>query len=88
MEKKTKRANTRQDQRRRNAIRGAAWSTLVQILAALVLLWLRAGAGEFVSRVLLLAAVIDLVTIPPVWFSLRERLREIEGGEEEDASQY
>lgn len=63
-------------------------STVVQALAAAVLLWLRGGAGEFVSRLLLLAAVINLVTIPPVWVSLRERLREIEEGEEEDASQY
>lgn len=88
MEKKTKQANTKQVQRRRNAIRGAAWSTAVQLLTAFMLFWLRAGAGEFVSRLLLLCAVFSLITIPPVWVALRERLREIEGGEEEDASQY
>lgn len=83
-----KRANTDRAARRKNAIQGAVSSTVVQALAAAVLLWLRGGAGEFVSRLLLLAAVINLVTIPPVWVSLRERLREIEEGEEEDASQY
>ncbi len=88
MGKKTKRANTKQALRRRNAIRGAAWSTAMQILAAFMLFWLRAGAGEFVSRLLLIGAVFSLIMIPPVWFALRERLREIKGGEEEDASQY
>ena len=88
MEKKTKPANTRQASRRRNAIKGAVLSTAAQVLTAAVLLWLRGPAGGLASGLLLLAAALNLITIPPLWFALRERLREIEGGEEEDASQY
>ena len=84
-------ANTDGQTRRwREAFRSAAVSTLTQAAGAAVLLWLRQGLppGGFAARLALLAAALELLTLPLVWLSLRTRLREIAGGEEEDASQY
>lgn len=81
-------ADTRQEARRRNAVRGAVSSAAFQIAAAMILLWLRAGTSGFLADLLLLIAAADVVTVIPMWLSLRERLKEIEGGEEEEASQY
>lgn len=83
-----KRANTNQAARKRNAVLGAVSSTVGKLLFAIVLLWLRGSAGAFISRLLLIMAVGNLLSVPFVWVVLRERLREIEKGEEEDASQY
>lgn len=89
MEKKKKPANTdSQARRRKNAVQGAAVSTVTQLLSAAVLLWLRAGTTGFLSKLALILALVDVVTVIPVWVVLRARLREIEKGEEEDASQY
>ena len=89
MEKKRKPAATEaQAARRKNAIQGAAASTAAQLFSAAVLLWLRAGSSGIFSRLALLIALLDLVIILPLWAALWLRLREIEKGEEEDASQY
>lgn len=94
--RKTKPKNTdegrqaRQAQRRRNAVWSAVVSTGMQLLTALALLWLRTGLNPagFAAKLLLLAAVLDLGSILPVWILLRARLKEIQGGEEDAASQY
>ena len=83
MEKKKKPANTdSQARRRKNAVQGAAVSTVTQLLSAAVLLWLRAGTTGFLSKLALILALVDVVTVIPVWVVLRARLREIEKGEE------
>ena len=76
--------------RRKNAMWGAVMSTLFQLLSALLLLWLRSGLepAGFLSKLLLFFAVLDLGSIIPVWISLKQRLTEIKGGEEDAAAQY
>lgn len=81
---------TAQERRRREAWRSAAAATLLRLAAAAVLLWLRAGLDPagFWARALLVISVLDLGTVVPVWILLRQRLKEIEGGEEDAAAQY
>lgn len=79
-----------QDVRRKNAILGAASSTLLRTAAAIVLLWLRAGLdpSRLAAKAFLIAMVLDLGSIPFIWISLKIRLKEIQGGEEDAAAQY
>lgn len=79
-----------QMRRRKNAVWGAVFSTLYRILAAGVLIWLRAGLEpeRFTAKLALLFIVLDLGSILPIWISLRARLKEIQGGEEDAAAQY
>ncbi len=79
-----------QAKRRRDAWQSAVTATLLRLLAAVLLLWLRTrcragGLGEAVTG---LIAVLELGTIVPVWILLKQRLKEIEGGEEDAAAQY
>ena len=80
----------RQAQRRKSAILSAVLSTLFRLLAAWALLWMRTSTtpSGFVSKLLLLVAVLDLGSVLPIWISLRTRLKEIQGGEEDAAAQY
>ena len=64
----------RQALRRKSAIQSAVFSTVVQLAAAALLFWAHRNTGS--------AAVIGVV------LALRQRLREIDGGEEDDAAQY
>ena len=79
-----------QVRRRKNAILGAASSTLLRLTVVALLLWLRASLDPagFASKLLLVILVLDLGSIPLIWVSLRARLKEIQGGEEDAASQY
>ena len=81
---------SRQAQRRKNAVWGAVASSVLRMLTAWACLWMRSGAsaGGFVSKLLLIVIVLDLGSILPIWISLRTRLKEIEGGEEDAAAQY
>ena len=80
-------ANTK---RRRDALRGALTATVVQVLTAAVLLWVRlqGDVPGFVALLLLVLAIIDLGAIVPIWINLRISLKEIEGGEEDAAAEY
>ena len=80
-------ANTK---RRRDALRGAVTSTVVQVFTAAVLLWarLQGGVPGVVSLLLLVLAIADLGAIVPIWISFYKRLKEIQGGEEDAAAQY
>ena len=65
-------------------------TTLLRLATGALLLSLRwyyqmAGVA---SAVMLIAALLDLGSILPVWILLRQRLKEIEGGEEDAAAQY
>ena len=80
-------ANTK---RRRDALRGAVTSTVVQVFTAAVLLWarLQGGVPGVVSLLLLVLAIPDLGAIVPIWINFRTTLKEIEGGEEDAAAEY
>ena len=79
-----------QARRRREAWQSALSATVLRLAGAAVLLWLRAAlASESLwSRLLLLCAALDLGTVVPVWILLKQRLKEIEGGEEDEAAKY
>ncbi len=84
-------ANTEsQLRRRKNALLGALSSTAARLTAAVLVLWLHAGADPagLLSRLLLIILVLDLGSIPFIWISLKTRLKEIQGGEEDAAAQY
>ena len=71
---------------KKDARKGAAFFALVQLAMALLLLWGRSQlAGleglDWLRLLLLILAVGDLVTIPAVWIVLKQRMKEIEGGE-------
>ena len=79
-----------QRQRRKNAVWGAVMSRFFRLLSAAALLWLRASLDPagFVSKLMLIIIVLDLGSVPLIWISLRTRLKEIQGGEEDAAAQY
>lgn len=77
-----------QRKRRRDAFQSAAVSTLLLVLSAGVLLFLRSQTEGFGSAVLLILSVLELGMVIPVWILLKTRLKEIEGGEEDAAAQY
>ena len=83
------RANTN-SARRKNAILGALSSTLLRLTTVVILLWLRSSLdpGAFAAKVLLLLIVLGIGSIPFIWISLKTRLKEIQGGEEDAAAQY
>ena len=76
---------------KKDARKGAAFFALVQLAMALLLLWGRsqlAGLEGLDWLRLLILAVGDLVTIPAVWIVLKQRMKEIEGGELDAARKY
>ena len=75
-----------QRQRRKNAVWGAVMSSFFRLLSAAALLWLRASLDPagFVSKLMLIIIVLDLGSVPLIWISLRTRLKEIQGGEEDE----
>ena len=75
--------------RRAGAIRGAVTGIAVRLLAAAVLVWIRRGMPDGVLPVLFLALIlVELGSIVPTIVVLKQRLNEIEGGEEDAAAQY
>ena len=86
------RENTERDRRarKRGAVRGAALFLALQALTAALLLWCRAllPGGGFLSALLLLLAAADLLPVIPTAVVLRQRMKEIEGGELDAARKY
>ena len=79
-----------QKQRRRDAWKSAIIATVWMLLSASILLLLRhfyVPEGIW-SAVMLIAGLLELGMIVPVWILLKIRLKEIEGGEEDAAAQY
>ena len=76
--------------RRKNAILGALFSTVVRLTTAAALLWMHWGRdpASLIDKVLVILMVLALGSIPFIWISLKTRLKEIQGGEEDAASQY
>lgn len=81
--------NTDQRTRRASAICGALTGIAARLLAAAVLLWVRRNMPDGVLSTLLLALIlVELGSIIPTIVVLKQRLNEIEGGEEDAAAQY
>lgn len=80
----------RKQARRKSAIGGAVFYTLLRLVTVGVLLWARASldAAGFLAKLLLVFILLDIGSILPIWISLKARLKEIEGGEEDAAAQY
>ena len=86
-------SNTNEDaqkQRRWDAWKSAVIATVWMLLSASMLLLLRHFyvPEGFWSAVMLIAGLLELGMIVPVWILLKTRLKEIEGGEEDAAAQY
>ena len=74
---------------KRAAVRSVVVSTLLLLMMVAALLWLRTmGSPDWLSGLLLLLAVADLITIPFTFTALWQRVREIEKGELEEAKKY
>lgn len=74
---------------RRDAVRGTLMFAGGQLLSVLVLLWLRGlSKTGWLDTLLLVLAVLDLAVIPFSAVVLRQRLREIERGELDEARKY
>ena len=82
--------NTKQQQRRRQAMLSALWSSCGLLLSAGAMLWLRRvfRPQGMLSFLLLGFAAGDILLLIPLAVSLRSRLKEIQGGEEDEACQY
>ena len=74
---------------KRAAVRSAVLSTLFQVMAAGALLYLRTlSPPDWLGGLLLILAVSDLAAIPFTFAVLRQRVREIEKGELDEARKY
>ena len=74
---------------RRDAVRVTLMFVGGQLLSVLVLLWLRGlSKTGWLDTLLLVLAVLDLAVIPFSAVVLRQRLREIERGELDEARKY
>ncbi len=74
---------------KRAAVRSAVLSTLFQVMAAGALLYLRTlSPPDWLGGLMLILAVSDLAAIPFTFAVLRQRVREIEGGELDEARKY
>ena len=78
------------DPKKRDALKGACFYTLLCLAAPGLMLYLRRRycLEGFLSALLLIVSLLDLGLIAPVWISFKERIKEIEGGEEDAAAEY
>lgn len=86
---KRMRKNTKAD-KKRDALKGAILYTLLGVASAGVLLylWWRYSLAGVAGTLVLLVLLLDLGLIIPVWKVFQERIKEIEGGEEDAAAEY
>lgn len=81
--------NTDRREEKRAAVRSVVLNVLFQLLAAGTLLYLRSLARtDWLRALALFLAIADLVTIPFTFAVLRQRVREIEKGELDEARKY
>lgn len=78
------------ERRKRQAVLSALVNGCWLLLSAGVVLWLRQlfRPQGILSVLLAVAAGADILMLLPLAVSLRQRLKEIEGGEEDEARQY
>ncbi len=79
-----------QKKRRKDAYQSTITSSIIFLITGIILLVLRGHyhIDGFWGTVLLIIAVLELGMLIPIWILLRTRLKEIEGGEEDAATQY
>ena len=77
-------------QKRHDALKSVWLYTLLCGGSGAMLLYLRIkySLDGFWGTLVLLSSLLDLGLIVPVWISFKERLKEIEGGEEDAAAEY
>lgn len=82
--------NEAQKKRRKDAYQSTIICSIMFVLSASALLVLRwyYQLDDFWGTVLLIFAILELVMLIPIWILLKSRLKEIEGGEEDVATQY
>ena len=78
------------ERRKRQAVLSALVNGCWLLLSAGVVLWLQQlfRPQGILSVLLAVAAGADILMLLPLAVSLRQRLKEIEGGEEDEARQY
>ncbi|MBU5625942.1 hypothetical protein KQI82_03185 [Oscillibacter sp. MSJ-2] len=76
--------------RRRQAVLSTLINGFLLLFSAFVLLIVRGrfDLGGFLSGLLVFFAAVNTICILPLAYSLRERLQEIQGGEEDEACHY
>ena len=79
-----------QCRRKKEALQSAAASSFWLGIcgAGLLILSRRFAAGTLVRAILAIVSLLELGMLIPVWILYKTRLKEIEGGEEDAASQY
>ena len=79
-----------QTKRRKEAFQSAFVSSIMLLSASLIKLGLRwhYQMDDFWGALLLIFAILELAMLIPIWILLKTRLKEIEGGEEDVATQY
>ena len=79
-----------QSKRRKAAFQSAIISSLMLLLASLTKLGLRwyYQMNDFWGALLHIFAILELAMLVPIWILLSTRLKDIEGGEEDVATQY
>ena len=79
-----------QAERRKVAIQSAIRASVFLLVSAGIKLLLRGfyHVDGFWGAVLLIFSLLELGSLLPVWILLKNRLTEIEGGEEDAAAQY
>ena len=74
---------------RRDAIRSAALHILIRLICSGLLLWISGAAAiQWLSTAALLLAAAGLIPIPFTLIALRQRLKELEEGELNEARKY
>ena len=82
---------SRQRERRRKADGSACIAMLWEAAMAALLLWVRAryfSQDSVMRLILLILAVIDAALMIPILIVRNQRIKEIAGGEEDEAGQY
>lgn len=82
--------STAQRRRRHDALQTCTLTTLYHLAAAGIVLWviLHYSLSGFWCAVAWLSILLDLGTLIPVWIIYKQRIKEIQGGEEDAAAQY
>ena len=79
-----------QTKRRKEAFQSAIISSILLLLTSFTKLGLRwyYQLDNFWGALLLIFAILELAMLITIWILLKSRLKEIEGGEEDVATQY
>jgi len=84
-----RRKNIDRREEKRAAVLSAALGTLFQLLAVGALFYLRTlNPPDWLSGLMLILAIADLIVIPFTFYALWQRVREIEKGELDEARKY